>query len=134
MVAFRTANEAVSFAIEFSQNTGADHIGIRVGINSGDVEIRENDIYGLNVNFTARVQHASSGEGILVANSVKRDYDKRFGENSGVKFVPKEVELKSFGKETLYLVGTPGLVKAARTHRLARMSLLETGRFRPKAS
>ena len=58
MVAFRTASDAVSFALEFEENTGVDYVAIRVGINSGDVEIRENDIYGLNVNFTSRVQHA----------------------------------------------------------------------------
>jgi class 3 adenylate cyclase len=52
MVAFKTASDAVSFAMNFEENTGVDYISIRAGINSGEVEIRENDIYGLNVNFT----------------------------------------------------------------------------------
>ena len=63
MMAFRTSSEAVQFAMEFSVDTGVNYIGIRVGIHSGQVEIRENDIYGLNVNFTSRVQHALPGEG-----------------------------------------------------------------------
>lgn len=125
MVAFRTANDAVSFAIDFAQNTGVDHIGVRVGINSGDVEIRENDIYGLNVNFTSRVQHALPCHGILAANSAKRDYEKRFGEGSSVRFVPREVDLKSFGKETLYFVATSELRSAARNQQRARSLLLE---------
>lgn len=69
MVAFRTASDAVRFALEFEENTGGEYVAIRVGINSGDVEISD-DIYGLNVNFTSRVQHALSGGGILAANSV----------------------------------------------------------------
>jgi class 3 adenylate cyclase len=124
MVAFRTASDAVSFAINFSENTGVDYVGIRVGINSGDVEIRDNDIYGLNVNFTSRVQSALPGDGILVANSVKRDFEKRFGEDSGVDFIPREVILKSFGPETLYFVATPNLAKMRRDYWNTRSSLL----------
>jgi hypothetical protein len=51
MMAFRTSTDAVDFAVAFLVNTGVDHIGIRIGINSGQVHIRENDIYGLNVKF-----------------------------------------------------------------------------------
>jgi class 3 adenylate cyclase len=69
MIAFRTSSEAVGFALDFASFTGIDYIGIRVGIHSGQVQIRENDIYGLNVNLTSRVQHALSGEGILVTAS-----------------------------------------------------------------
>lgn len=127
MVAFRTASDAVSFAIEFEENTGVDYIGIRVGINSGDVEVRENDIHGLNVNFTSRIQHALLGAGILTANSVQRDYNKRFGENSGVKFIPREVDLKSFGKETVFFVATPELLRARKSHFEASSSFLKTG-------
>jgi class 3 adenylate cyclase len=126
MIAFRTASDAVSFAINFEENTGVDYIGIRVGINSGDVEIRENDIYGLNVNYTARIQHALPGVGILTANSVKRDYEKRFGEDSGVKFIPRDVDLKGFGKETVFFVATPSLLKTRRSRSEARKSLLGT--------
>jgi len=124
MVAFRTASDAVSFAINFEENTGVDYISIRVGINSGDVEVRENDIYGLNVNFTSRVQHALKGGGILVTNSVQRDYDKRFGESSGVRFIPREVDLKSFGKETVFFVATPALKKTRQEKFNSRQALL----------
>lgn len=125
MVAFRTASDAVSFALDFEENTGVKYIAIRVGINSGDVEIRENDIYGLNVNITSRIQHALPGGGILTANSVQRDFNKRYGDNSGVKFIPREVDLKSFGKETVFFVATPGLAKMRQEKFKARQALLE---------
>ena len=75
MVAFRTSTDAVTFAIELATDTGIDYISIRAGINSGQVQVRENDIYGLNVNFTSRVQHSLPGAGVLVSNSIKRDYE-----------------------------------------------------------
>ena len=51
MMAFRTSTDAVDFALAFLMDTGVDHIGIRVGINSGQVHLRENDIYGLKRQF-----------------------------------------------------------------------------------
>lgn len=124
MMAFRTSTDAVDFALAFLMDTGVDHIGIRVGINSGQVHLRENDIYGLNVNFTSRIQHAVPGEGILVSNSVMRDYQKTFGLDSPVKFIPRKVNLKSFGEETLYFTFGPGCREANRNHAKARAQIL----------
>ena len=132
MMAFRTSTDAVDFALAFLMDTGVDHIGIRVGINSGQVHLRENDIYGLNVNFTSRVQHALEREGILVSNSVMRDYQKTLGVDSPVRFRPREVDLKSFGKETLYFTFVPGCREAIRQHSKARAQLL--GIIRPVVS
>lgn len=124
MLAFRTSSEAVQFATRFSLDTGFDYIGIRVGIHSGEIEIRENDIYGLNVNFASRVQHALPGEGILSTESVKRDYERRLGKNTGVTFIPRVVDLKSFGKETVYFTFTLEFRAARRRHFNARSTLL----------
>jgi class 3 adenylate cyclase len=114
----------VQFAPRFSLDTGFDYIGIRVGIHSGEVEIRENDIYGLNVNFASRVQHALPGDGILSTESVKRDYERRLGKNTGVTFIPRVVDLKSFGKETVYFTFTPEFRKAMRIHKESRFQTL----------
>ena len=124
MMAFRTSTDAVDFAVTFLVDTGVAHIGIRVGINSGQVHIRENDIYGLNVNFTSRVQHALPREGILISNSVKRDCEKTFGIDSPVRFNPREENLKSFGAETVYFTFLPGFRTAIRRQRPARALLL----------
>src|ERR1700726_372638 len=45
MIAFRRPSEAIEFAVAFGQDTAVDYTGIRVGIHSGEVEIRDNDIY-----------------------------------------------------------------------------------------
>jgi class 3 adenylate cyclase len=124
MMAFRTSTEAVDFALDFVCDTGVDYIGIRAGINSGQVQIRENDIYGLNVNFTSRIQHAVKSEGILVSESVKRDYEKTFGMDSGVRFNPQEKDLQSFGLETVYWTFRPGSRLAITKQRTARVDLL----------
>jgi len=124
MMAFRRSSEAVRFAVKFASCTGVDYIGIRVGIHSGEVQIVENDIYGLNVNFTSRVQHAELVEGILVSNSVKRDYEKTFGSASGVTFSRKRRTLKSFGEEDLWKVRSPELHAAVKSQREARRKLL----------
>src|SRR5437764_1069502 len=69
MVAFRRPSEAVQFGVKFATNTGVDYIGIRVGIHSGEVEIRENEIYGINLNLASRVQHSIPRDGILSTES-----------------------------------------------------------------
>jgi class 3 adenylate cyclase len=124
MMAFRRPSEAVEFAVRFSEDTGVDYIGIRVGINSGEVEIRENDIYGLTVNRTARVQHALAAEGVFVTKAVMQDYENRFGTASDVHFFKREVDLKSFGKEVVYLAHTKTLRRARMSRRNARETLL----------
>jgi class 3 adenylate cyclase len=124
MMAFRTSSEAVIFAIEFASDTGVDYIGIRVGINSGEVQLRDNDIYGLNVNFTSRVQHALELEGILMSQSVKRDFEKTLGAASGVSLSDSVFDLKSFGRETLWKATTKPMTKAVTAQTQARRQLL----------
>jgi class 3 adenylate cyclase len=126
MMAFRAPSDAVKFGVDFSINTGVDYIGIRVAINSGEVQIRENDIYGLNVNFASRVQRAIPREGILVSNSVRRDYDKTMGSSFAIKFLEEEKDLKDFGKEILCRAISPDLRNAWLAQREARFKLLNS--------
>lgn len=103
-----------------------DYIGIRVGIHSGQVQIRENDIYGLNVNFTSRIQSAIPKEGILVSNAVRKDYDKTIRTYAAIKFLEEEKDVKDFGKEILCRAVSPDLAKAWRAQRDARVKLLSS--------
>jgi class 3 adenylate cyclase len=130
MIAFRRPSEAVQFAVRFAEHTGVDYIGIRVGIHAGEVEIRENDIYGLTVNRASRVQHALKREGIYVTRVVKDDYENRFGTNSDVRFHPRDEPLKSFGSETVYLLHTGTYMRARRRQKNARADLLNSRRLR----
>ncbi|MFL6332296.1 MAG: adenylate/guanylate cyclase domain-containing protein [Pyrinomonadaceae bacterium] len=125
MVAFRTSTDAVLFATDFSIGTGVEYISIRAGINSGQVQIRENDIYGLNVNFTSRIQHVIDHVGIFMSNSVYIDYVKAFGEDTpGVRFIKREVDLKSFGPQSLWEIRTREWVKAVGEQNRARKVIL----------
>jgi len=126
MMAFRVPSEAVEFAVEFSIDTSVDYIGIRVAIHSGQLQIRENDIYGLNVNFTSRVQSAIPREGILVSSSVRKDYDRTIRSFDAIKFLEEEKDLKDFGKETLCRAVGPFLHKAWLAKRQARFKLLNS--------
>jgi class 3 adenylate cyclase len=128
MIAFKTPSEAVNFALNFGENTGIEFIGIRVGINCGEVQIKENDIYGLNVNLTSRIQHSIPLEGIWVSNSVKRDYEKTLGLASGVIFTKRKRTLKSFGEEELWKARTASWFEAIKSQREARRKLLGTPR------
>lgn len=126
MVAFRSAPEAILFALEFAMDTGVDYIGIRVGINSGHVQIRENDIYGLNVNFTSRVQHTIKTEGIMVSDVDKKDFEKAFGRRVGdyCWFLQKDIAFEEFGSRTLWWVMSRPLREAMLKQRIARRRLL----------
>ena len=93
----------------------------------GEVQIRENDIYGLNVNLTSRIQSEIKLEGILVSDRVKEDYNTTIGSTVGIKFSePEEYTLKSFGKKTLYRATSMDLAKAWQAQRLARMKLFHS--------
>lgn len=96
IVAFRTSTAAVRFALAFATETGIDYIGIRVGIHLGQVQIRENDIYGLNVNFAARVQDKLDSEGILLSNAVKEDYENASEWSADIHFSRGRKKLKGF--------------------------------------
>jgi class 3 adenylate cyclase len=129
MMAFRTSSDAVRFAIDFANDTGVEYISIRVGIHSGEVQIRDNDVYGLNVNLTSRVQHILPQEGIVVTERVKRDYQRRLGLDSNGRFRERNFELKSFGKETVYLVRSTNSMNVIRIQRAAREKLLQSNKI-----
>lgn len=130
MIAFRTSTGAVAFAMDLATFTGVNYIGIRVGIHSGQVQIRENDIYGLNVNLTSRIQHSLPDEGIRVSTPVKEDYESVRGQSC--LFVSDEVELASFGKKTLWRVVNPELRHAWHGQNIARNQLLTPGKIAPR--
>lgn len=112
MIAFRNATNAVDFAVDFSLNTGVPFVGVRIGIHSGQVQIMENDIYGLNVNCAARIQTSITRQGISVSEQVKRDYEQVVGTDNELRFQPGLTDLKNFGKTTLWRVRSKRLILA----------------------
>jgi adenylate cyclase len=96
MVAFRTAVQALDFALAL-HNTGDPEIKIRAGIHVGPVRIIENDIFGLMVNYTKRVESAATGAWIMLSDEAKRhiDYEKAT-RHSQLRFLSSNVPLKGF--------------------------------------
>jgi LmbE family N-acetylglucosaminyl deacetylase/class 3 adenylate cyclase/tetratricopeptide (TPR) repeat protein len=81
LAVFRNSVEALNFALAFEAGTGDPRVRIRVGINSGQIEVTEDDLYGLNVNLAFRIAKKATQGGIWVSDPVKRDadaYDRKF--------------------------------------------------------
>lgn len=112
MVAFRNNTDAVEFSLDFSKNTGVEFIGIRVGIHTGQVQIMDNDIYGLNVNKTARIQSSIDKEGICVSDPIKEDFIKAYGSSSSLRFIPSHVEIKNFRNSRIWKAKSLELIKS----------------------
>jgi class 3 adenylate cyclase len=138
MVVFRTADAALQFALDLLGHTGDERIAIRVGIHVGQVRIKDNDIYGLQVNLAERLSHAEvPGEtGIFLSTSVKRDIDSEHGTNQNdFRFrVLSTTKLKGFDRrEEAWQVITPE-IRRARRHRLAEKTRQEEEARRKSAT
>ncbi|HUU01942.1 MAG TPA: protein kinase [Myxococcota bacterium] len=80
MASYPSAEDAVRSAIAMQtalkeHNAGApaeDRISVRIGINFGEVILKEQDVFGDVVNAAARVESLAAGGMILVSDSVAR--------------------------------------------------------------
>jgi len=131
MVVFKSADPALQFALAFRQQTGDPRIDIRVGIHVGQVRIRDDDIYGLQVNLAERLSHMQvPGEtGVFVSSSAKRVIESEYGtDHKGLRFLSMSAaKLKGFEvseREGVWQVVTPE-IRAARTKRLAEKTRQE---------
>src|SRR5438067_1646364 len=102
---FASVVEAVRCAIEIQQGATArnaglppdQHIAYRIGINSGDIIVEPDDIYGDGVNIAARLEALAEPGGIVVSRSVRdhvRDRLKLSFDDLGeqvVKNIPRPV-------------------------------------------
>ncbi|HEY0323695.1 MAG TPA: adenylate/guanylate cyclase domain-containing protein [Pyrinomonadaceae bacterium] len=109
MVAFKTADQAFQFAWRFYHNTGDALIKIRIGVNVGQVRIVDNDLLGIMVNYTSRVQHELRHQyGILLSDSARTDIVNEFGAKlPGCVLQPIKRSIKSFGEKKLWFVSRP---------------------------
>ena len=67
MVAFRSAVEALDFAVELHANTGHQRVAIRAGLHIGTIRVEKEDAYGAMVNFASRVAGCAKGSEIWVS-------------------------------------------------------------------
>ena len=97
MVAFHTASDALDFALDLYEDTGDDRVKIRAGIHVGSATIVEDDMFGIMVNYTKRVESTNNPSGIHVSNFAKTEIDNR-GRHGGLRFRENELEFKGFPK------------------------------------
>jgi class 3 adenylate cyclase/GTPase SAR1 family protein len=76
MVAFRTAVEALDFALAFYAAPGHARVQLRAGIHVGQVLIKAGDAFGAMVNYTARVADLANQGEIWLSDRAKGDVDE----------------------------------------------------------
>ncbi|MFO7589393.1 MAG: adenylate/guanylate cyclase domain-containing protein [Acidimicrobiia bacterium] len=113
--AFATAHDAIRAAIEAQRDLSdtdwgpIGNLGVRMGVHTGEAELRDDDYYGTAVNRAARVSAAAHGGQILVSHATEELV--RDGLGSDVTLLDHgEHRLRDLARpERLYQLGAPGL-------------------------
>ncbi|HYX27312.1 MAG TPA: adenylate/guanylate cyclase domain-containing protein [Pyrinomonadaceae bacterium] len=116
MVAFRSAIDALDFALAFHRDTGVDLLRIRVGIHVGPVRVFENDLFGMMINYTKRIESTRNPDLIVISDDAKRhvDYEKA-SRHSELHFNPREIAFKGFSEpQKVWHVLDPGMMQLLR--------------------
>ena len=110
MVAFRTAVEALDFAVDLHEDTGHPEVRIRAGLHVGPVRIREGDAFGRMVNFTARVESTTEAAEVRTSDAFQRDIDaEKAARHAGLDWSRHVVTVKGFsGDQAVWSVRRPG--------------------------
>jgi class 3 adenylate cyclase len=104
MVAFHTASDALDFALDLYEDTGHDKIKIRAGIHVGSATVVDDDMFGIMVNYTKRVESTNNPSGIHVSNFAKTEIENK-GRHAGLKFVREEQKFNGFSElQTIWRV------------------------------
>jgi class 3 adenylate cyclase/GTPase SAR1 family protein len=77
LVAFKSADAALNYALALQKDTGHPQIKIRAGIHIGPMQVEGSDVFGDAVNFAARVIGfgGSKGKKICLSDRAKKDID-----------------------------------------------------------
>ena len=76
LVSFGSCHDAVSCSNSLKQSIASNPLDIRFGINSGDVQLENNDVFGDTVNIAARLEAISSSNEITSLQSVYQSLEK----------------------------------------------------------
>jgi class 3 adenylate cyclase len=97
MVVFRDVLDALDFALALQANTGDDRIRIRAGIHLGPARIIDEDMFGIMVNYTKRVESTENAVGIRLSDAAKIHVsDEGAQRHRGLQFDRHEVNFKGF--------------------------------------
>jgi class 3 adenylate cyclase len=107
MVAFRTAVNALEFALDLHSDTGDERVKIRAGVHIGPVIIEEEDVQGAAVIYAARVIGMAVDGSVWISNEVKNHVDQEKAHRHKILCWQNhpDCELKGFpGKHLLWSV------------------------------
>lgn len=79
MVVFRTAMDALNFALSLHENAGDEQVKIRAGIHVGPICIVGDDITGKIANFTARIVSWPKDDWIVLSDNAKEHIEDELG-------------------------------------------------------
>ncbi|MDI7266709.1 MAG: TIR domain-containing protein, partial [Myxococcota bacterium] len=122
LAAFRSAPTALDFAVALHADTGHPDVAIRAALHVGPVQVREEDLFGMTVNFAARVLGQAVGAEIWLSKRAKQDIDQRGAARHRALEWTKhgECALKGFrDTHTLWSVVTPDMKRFAQACRAA---------------
>ena len=107
MAAFKSAEDALDYALKLQQDTGHPDVEIRAGIHIGPMDVEGAHVFGGAVNFAARVVGAIKKAEIWVSERAKADIDdKRPKRFEGLEWTPhRATAMKGFpGPSNLWSV------------------------------
>ena len=101
---FASATDAVKCAVAIQQNIHQAnkalpkerHMQFRIGVNVGDIIVREGDLYGDDVNVAARVEALAEAGGICITRTVRDQIRDRL-----------DFELKDLGEKQVKNIARP---------------------------
>lgn len=105
MATFHHVADALDFALALQSEPGDPQIEVRAGIHVGAMLVEENDVFGREVNFAARVVGTIRDAEIWLSQQAKEDFDAHRAErHSGLEWKRHDaVPMKGFpGTFTLW--------------------------------
>jgi class 3 adenylate cyclase len=75
LVAFRSTDKALDYALALQNQPGAPELRVRAGIHIGSVSPDEGDVFGRTVNFSARVVGTIKDAEIWLSDEARSDLD-----------------------------------------------------------
>jgi class 3 adenylate cyclase len=86
MALFNSPSDALHCAAELQEELARNDISVRIGLHTGEVELRERDVGGIAVHLAARVQAQAEPDSIFVTEVIPP-----LVEGTGAKFVDRGV-------------------------------------------
>jgi class 3 adenylate cyclase len=96
MIAFRNAVDALDFTLALKDYTGHESIRIRAGIHVGPVRVEENDLLGMMVNYTKRIEGEARGTIVLSEEAYNDVQYEKAQQHSHLKYKSRDFTAKGF--------------------------------------